>query len=100
VTVTVSGAAGSPTPTGSVTLTSGSYISAATILSSGSAIITIPAGSLALGSDTLSASYTPDSSSSSIYGASTGAAAVTVTGTVTKLPQTITFTPSPATSTH
>jgi ribosomal protein S11 len=93
VTVTVSGAAGSPTPTGSVTLTSGSYISAATILSSGSAIITIPAGSLALGSDTLSASYTPDSSSSSIYGASTGAAAVTVTGTVTKLPQTITFTP-------
>jgi len=79
-TVAVSGGAGNQTPTGSVTLTSGAYTSAATTLASGSAQIVIPAGSLAVGSDTLSASYTPDSGSSSTYKTATGtSSAVTVT---------------------
>lgn len=80
VTVAVSGGTGSPTTTGSVTLTSGSYTSASTALSGGSATVTVPAGSLSVGSDTLTASYTPDASSSSTYNAATGtSSAVTVT---------------------
>jgi subtilase family serine protease len=69
VTVAVSG-----TATGSVTLTSGSYASVSTTLSSGSAQITIPAGSLAAGSDTLTANYSGDSN----YSATIGKAPVTV----------------------
>jgi hypothetical protein len=61
VTVTVNGGSGNPTPTGSVTLTSGTYASGAVTLSGGSAMINIPAGSLAVGMDTLTANYTPDS---------------------------------------
>jgi len=75
VTVAVSGASGNPTPTGSVTLTSGNYTSAATMLSSGSASITVPASSLAIGADTLTASYSGDAN----YVDGTGAASVTVT---------------------
>jgi hypothetical protein len=79
VTVAVSGGSGNPEPTGSVTLTSGSYTSTAATLSGGSATITVPGGSLAAGSDTLKAAYTPDSASSSIYNTATGtSAAVTV----------------------
>ncbi len=78
VTVTVSGGSGHPTPTGSVTLSSGSYTSAATTLTSGSANIIVPAGQLAVGSDTLTATYTPDSGSSSTYTSATGTAPVTV----------------------
>jgi hypothetical protein len=69
VTVAVSG-----TATGSVTLTSGSYASVSTTLSSGSAQITIPAGSLAAGSDTLTANYSGDSN----YSATIRTASVTV----------------------
>ena len=64
VTVAVAASPGGATPTGSVVLTSGSYTSAATTLSSGSATISVPAGSLALGTDSLKATYTPDSASS------------------------------------
>ena len=78
VTVAVSGGSGHPTPTGSVTLSSGSYTSAATTLTSGSANIIVPAGQLAVGSDTLTATYTPDSGSSSTYNSATGLAPVTV----------------------
>ncbi|MGD0942617.1 MAG: glycoside hydrolase family 44 protein, partial [Terracidiphilus sp.] len=67
------------TPTGSVVLSSGSYTSAATTLSSGSATITISAGSLAAGTDTLTARYTPDSASSGTYNSASGTASVTVT---------------------
>jgi hypothetical protein len=76
---------GAPVPTGTVTLTSGSYTSAATTLQSGSASINIPAGSLSLGSNTLTATYTPDSGSSSLYYATTGAspAVAVVMGTIT-----------------
>ncbi len=79
VTVAVSGGSGAATPTGSVTLSSGTYASAATTLSSGSAVITVPAGSLAAGTDTLTATYTPDSTSASIYNGSTGTGSITVT---------------------
>ena len=77
VAIAVTGTSG--TPTGSVVLTSGSYTSAATTLSSGSATISIPAGSLAPGSDTLKATYTPDSASSGVYTSASGTASVTVT---------------------
>ena len=67
-----------PTPTGSVTLTSGSYSSGAINLTVGTASITVPAGTLPLGTDTLTASYTPDSSGSALYGAATGSSTVAV----------------------
>ena len=56
-----------PTPTGSVTLTSGSYTSLPVVLVSARATITVPAGSLAVGSDTLTVTYTPDASSMPNY---------------------------------
>jgi hypothetical protein len=74
----VSGGSGNPTPTGSVTLTSGSYTSAATTLNGGSATIEISAGTLAANTDTLTASYTPDSGSSATYDSTTGSSLVTV----------------------
>ncbi|MGA8089172.1 MAG: hypothetical protein WCA10_18000 [Terracidiphilus sp.] len=81
--VSVSGGGSNPVPTGSVTLSSGTYTSSAATLSSGSATINVPAGSLAVGSDTLSAAYTPDSSSSSTYNTASGtSAAVTVAAVV------------------
>jgi Glycoside hydrolase family 44 len=79
VTVSVSGGAGAPTPTGSVTLSSGTYTSAATTLSSGSATINVPAGALAVGTDMLKAAYTPDATSSPIYASASGTGSVTVT---------------------
>jgi hypothetical protein len=94
LTVTI-GVSGNPTPTGSVTLTSGSYTSAATALTSGGATINIPAGSLATGTDTLSVSYTPDTSSSSIYTTATGSNTVIVT-TPAKITPTLTVSLSPA----
>jgi subtilase family serine protease len=78
VSVSVAGTSGFGTPTGSVKLTSGSYASAATTLTSGSATITVPAGSLATGSDALSVAYTPDTNSSTIYLGASGSANVTV----------------------
>ncbi len=76
VTVTVAGSAG--TPTGTVTFSSGSFISSASTLNGGSATFYVLPGSLAVGSNTLMASYTPDSSSSQ-YSSSTGSAAIAVT---------------------
>jgi hypothetical protein len=86
VTVSVSGGSGNPTPTGSVTLSSGSYTSAATTLSAGAANITVPAGSLTIGNDTLTGTYTPDSGSSSTYTSATGTAPETVTQACTANP--------------
>jgi hypothetical protein len=75
----VSAASGDPTPTGTVTLTSGTYTSAAQTLSSGAASITVPAGTLPVGSDVFKASYTPTGTSTAIYSAATGtSSAVTV----------------------
>ncbi len=77
VTVRVYG--GTPIPTGSVTLTGGSYASGAIPLTAGSATIIIPAGQLPVGRDSLAASYTPDSSSYLLYNSSGGLGDVTVT---------------------
>jgi subtilase family serine protease len=78
VNVAVTGA-GNPPPSGTVTLTSGSYTSAATTLAGGDASITIPAGSLTAGNDTLNVAYAPDAASSSTYLSASGSGAVTVT---------------------
>ena len=77
VKITVSG---SPTATGTVSLNSGGYASAATTLVGGSTTIVVPAGSLAAGTDTLTAAYSPDSASSSTYNSASGSNTVTVTG--------------------
>ena len=65
VTVSVSGATGGSSPSGSVILTGGSYTSPAVALTGGSATFNIPASTLAAGNYTFKASYTPDASSSS-----------------------------------
>lgn len=78
VTIGVSGGSGNPTPTGSVNLTSGSYSSAVTALSSGSASIVISAGSLSAGNNTLNATYTPDAASSAIYAPASGNSSIAV----------------------
>jgi hypothetical protein len=75
-----------------VILSSGSYTSSATTLSSGSATITIPAGSLAAGSDTITARYTPDSASSATYSSASGSASLAVTQPATT--PTVTVTPA------
>jgi sugar lactone lactonase YvrE len=93
VTIAVGGGTGNPTPTGSVTLKSGSYTSAATTLVSGSTTISIPAGSLTVGAATLTATYTPDSSSSSTYTSAAQSSSVTVTNTAKTTPN-MTVTPS------
>jgi hypothetical protein len=71
--------AGSASPTGSVTLSSGSFISSAVTLNSGSATFYVQPGSLAKGSDMLTVTYTPDSNSSSTYATSTGTANIAIT---------------------
>ena len=76
VTVSVSG--GSGTPTGSVTLSAGSYTSPASALSGGVASVTIAPGSLASGNVTLIASYKPDLASSSAYNGASGTTPVAV----------------------
>ena len=72
VSVSVSG--GTATPTGTVTLASGSYTSAATTLSNGGANITIPASTFAVGPVTLTATYSGDSN----YNSATGTEALTI----------------------
>jgi len=93
VTVAVGGGGGKGAPTGSVKLTSGTYASAATPLSSAngttSATIDVPAGSLAAGLDTLTGSYSGDGN----YSMATGINAVTVTETGLLTP-TVTVTPA------
>lgn len=74
VTGSIAGPSGGPTPTGTVTLSSGSYTSAPTTLSSGGYSITIPANSLAAGTDTLTAAYSGDS----FYTKGSNTASVTV----------------------
>jgi hypothetical protein len=68
VTVNVSGAAGTVTPTGTITLSGGGY-SAQQTLSGGATTFTVAAGALAVGSDLLTASYAPDVASTGTYNA-------------------------------
>jgi hypothetical protein len=91
VTVTVSGGTGYPTPTGSVILTGGSYVSPAATLGGGTATIKIPANTLAAGNYIFNASYTPDSNSSSEYSSTSGTASSTVM--VTAATPTVAVTP-------
>jgi Glycoside hydrolase family 44 len=70
---------GSVSPSGRVTLSSGSFTSSAVTLNSGAATFYVQPGSLAKGSDTLTVTYTPDSSSSASYAMSTGTASMTIT---------------------
>ena len=100
VNVAVSEPAGDPTPTGSVTLTSGAYSSAPTVLSAGVASFTIPAGSLLVGTDTLKAVYTPDAAGSANYLTATGSAPVAVTAPTGAAPPMVTVTPAAATITN
>ena len=83
VTVAVAGGSGHPTPTGTVKLASGSYVSAAATLASGSAQVTVPAGSLAVGDDTLTATYAPDAAGAASYKSASGTGSVTVSGAST-----------------
>jgi hypothetical protein len=91
VAITVSGPAGSTSPTGTVTLaqTGGTYSSPAATLSSGTASITIPAASLTAGTDTLKATYSGDTN----YTTATGTATETIVGTALLTP-TVTVTPN------
>ena len=86
----VSGGSGSPTPTGSVTLTCGSYASAATPLANGAVTITVPAGSLPVGPDELTATYTPAASSSSTYTSASNFVPITNDGA--RIPPSVAFT--------
>jgi hypothetical protein len=61
MTVTVATVAPFPAPTGTITLSSGSYTSSAVQLTAGSASFTIPANSLSIGGDLFSATYSGDS---------------------------------------
>jgi subtilase family serine protease len=98
VSTTVAGSSGNPTPTGTVTYSSGSYTSPAQALSGGANTFTIPANSLSAGTDTVKANYSGDS----VYAMASGTALVTVTqSTFSVLPSTpAAVNPgSPATST-
>ena len=98
VSVAVSGGTGNQTPTGTVTLSSGSYTSAVATLNGGSVTINIPANSLAVGTDTLTVSYTPDTASSSVFSSASGTASVTVTSPSFALSSTaVTVTPGATT---
>jgi len=77
VTIAVAGGSGQAKPTGTVTLSGGSY-SAQQTLSSGAASFTIAAGTLPTGANTLSVTYFGDGT----YAAATGATSVTVSQVV------------------
>jgi len=76
VTTAVAGTGG--TPTGSVTLSSGTFTSVAASLNNGSATFYVQPGWLAQGTDTLTVTYTPDSGSSSKYASATGSKAIAI----------------------
>jgi trimeric autotransporter adhesin len=87
VVVTVAGSGGLATPGGTVTLTSGTYASAATALANGTATITIPANALVAGTDKLTAAYSGDTN----YAPATGTATLTVTAVAPPPPATFTL---------
>jgi sugar lactone lactonase YvrE len=101
VAVTVAGTSGSPTPTGSVTLSGGGYTAPTATLAKGSATFSLAAGVLAVGTDSLTASYTPDSASYTVYTSANGATpAITVTQAIGTAISTVTLTPSATTITN
>ena len=88
VSIKVSGPSGQATPTGTVSLVSGTY-SAQQALSSGAATITIPAGQLSIGSNALTASYFGDG----VYAGSSATATITVDQVVISVPPPASVTP-------
>ncbi|HVT97616.1 MAG TPA: Ig-like domain repeat protein, partial [Acidobacteriaceae bacterium] len=88
--VTVS-VAGTPQPTGTITLTNGGVTVGSGSLAAGSAQITVPASALAVGANTLTATYSGDGT----YTTATGTTSVTVN----KATPTVTASPNPATIT-
>ena len=78
VTITVRGGSRKPTPTGTITLTSGTWKSSPVSLTSGSATITVPAWQLPVGNDIITATYVPDANSSSTYTSTASSNGVTV----------------------
>ncbi|MGA3161654.1 MAG: FG-GAP-like repeat-containing protein [Terracidiphilus sp.] len=95
VTVTVAGVAGSPVPSGWITLNCGTYASSSVAMSGGSATISIPANSLAAGNDTLTATYSPDTAGAANFSSASGTSAAVV---VTQGISTPTVTVSPSSS--
>ena len=81
VAVSVAGTTGSPTPTGTVVLSSGTY-SAQQPLASGAAGFTVPAGELSSGANTLTAIYSGDNN----YNTATGTTSVTVSPILMAIP--------------
>jgi hypothetical protein len=90
VTVTVGG---TPTPTGSVTLVSGTFSGSGSLVN-GVATITMPIGSLAVGTDQLTATYQGDNN----YNTQTGTGSVFVTAPAKTTP-TVTVTNPPTITT-
>jgi hypothetical protein len=80
VSITVNGSGAAP-PSGTVTLSSGSY-NAQQTLNGGAATFNIPAGALIIGTDTLTAAYAGDAT----YISSIGSAVVTVSQVVITVP--------------
>src|SRR6185437_8896133 len=92
VAVTVSGVSGQIAPTGSVTLSSGSYN--AQELAGGSATFNLAAGTLPVGSNTLTATYSPDLTSSPVYATATQSATVTITNPIGTAAASVSVSPS------
>lgn len=89
VSVTVAGASGAPTPSGTVKLTDGSISQSAT-LSDGTATLSIAAAVLPPGNQTLTAAFAPDTPAGKTYGNASGTASVSVT----RVTPTVTVTPA------
>ena len=81
VTVSVSGGPANAAPTGTVTLSSGSYVSPASPLSNGSVTILLPPAALPSGTQIITANYSPDSSAAAGF---TAASAASVAVSVSK----------------
>jgi len=77
--IAATGGTGNPVPTGTVTVATGSYISAATTLSGGDANISIPANTFTVGNNSVNVSYSGDSNYAAYPNA--GGALVIVTNT-------------------
>ena len=83
-------------PTGSVTITIGSYNSGPISLSNGSMSLNIAAGTVAVGNYTVSTVYMPDAAGAAIYSSSTATHSLSITPTTPVTPV-LTVTPSATT---
>jgi hypothetical protein len=93
VTITVNGAGGPSTPTGTITLIDGSYSSLPATLAGGTAIITIPAGTMAVGTNSLTAVYAPDTASAPIFNNTSATTSISVVNPAISTP-TMSITPA------